>query len=127
VRGRAIAEVEHNLVHVTPAPALGRVISLDDQAARLLKVLGGVSVRGVVATADMAGGSAQAQVDPWRAGLQHSSQPSALGVTSRMPSRCAQSSFMVASEVEKRCARHGPPGLPARPADLGSGRLTEIL
>ena len=51
--GGAIAEVEHDLVNVTPRPALGRVIAFDDWMARLVKVLRGVAVRRVVATADM--------------------------------------------------------------------------
>ena len=38
--------------------------------ARLLKVFGGIAIGGVVATADMTAGSAEAQMDPWRAGLQ---------------------------------------------------------
>jgi hypothetical protein len=45
VRGGAIAEVEHDLVDVTPLPALGRVIAFDDWMARLVKVLGGMAVR----------------------------------------------------------------------------------
>ena len=54
----AIAEVEHNLVHVTPSPAFGWVIAFDDRMARIMKVLRGVAVRRVVATANMAAGSA---------------------------------------------------------------------
>jgi hypothetical protein len=54
----AIAEVEHNLVHVTPSPAFGWVIAFDDRMARIVKVLRGVAVRRVVATANMAAGSA---------------------------------------------------------------------
>jgi len=45
VRGGAIAEVEHDLVDVTPPPAFGRVIAFDDRMARLVKMLGGVTVR----------------------------------------------------------------------------------
>ena len=58
MRGGAIAEVEHDLVEVTPAPAFGRVIAFDDRMARLVKMLGGVAVRRIVATADMAAGPA---------------------------------------------------------------------
>src|ERR1700730_15712984 len=54
----AIAEVEHNLVHVTPSPAFGWVIAFDDRMARIVKVLRGVAVRRIVATANMAAGSA---------------------------------------------------------------------
>ena len=58
VRSGAIAEVEHHLVDVTPPPAFGRVIAFDDWMARLVKVLGGMAVRRIVATADMAAGPA---------------------------------------------------------------------
>ena len=49
MRRGAIAEVEHDLIHVTPSPAFGWVIAFDDRVVRLLKVLGGVAVRLVVA------------------------------------------------------------------------------
>ena len=58
MRGGAIAEIEQDLVDVTPPPALGRVIAFDDGMARLVKMLGGMAVRRVVATADMAAGPA---------------------------------------------------------------------
>ena len=58
MRGGAVAEVEYDLVDVTPSPAFGRVIAFDDWMARLVKVLGGVAVRRIVATADMAAGPA---------------------------------------------------------------------
>ena len=58
MRGGAIAKVEHDLVYVTPPPTFGRVIAFDDRVARLVKMLGGVAVRRVVATADMAAGPA---------------------------------------------------------------------
>ena len=57
VRCGAAAEVEQDLVDVTPPPALRRVIAFDDWMARLVKMLGGVAVRRVVAAADMAAGS----------------------------------------------------------------------
>ena len=44
MRGGAIAEVERDLVDVTPAPAFGRVIAFDDWMARLVKMLRGVAV-----------------------------------------------------------------------------------
>jgi hypothetical protein len=58
VRGGAIAEVEHDLVDVTPPPAFGRVIAFDDWMARLVKMLRGVPVRRIVTAADMAAGPA---------------------------------------------------------------------
>jgi len=70
VRRGAIAEVEHHLVDVTPSPAFRRVIAFDDRMASSVKVLGGVTVRRVVATADMTAGPAEAQMDPWRTDRQ---------------------------------------------------------
>ena len=58
VRGGAVAEVEYDLVDVTPPPAFGRVIAFDDRMARLVKMLRGVAVWRIVATADMAAGPA---------------------------------------------------------------------
>jgi hypothetical protein len=58
VWGGAIAKIEQDLVDVTPPPALGRVIAFDDWMARLAKMLGGVTVWRIVATADMAAGPA---------------------------------------------------------------------
>ena len=54
----AIAEVEDDLVDVTPAPAFGWVIAFDDRMACLVKMLRGVPVRRAVATADIAAGPA---------------------------------------------------------------------
>ncbi len=70
MRCGAIAEVEHDLVNVTPPPAFRRVIALDDRMARPVKVLRRVAVRRVVATADMTAGSAEAQMRPRRADLE---------------------------------------------------------
>src|ERR1700736_2856623 len=70
VRRGAIAKVEHQLVHITPSPALGWVITFNDRMARLMKVLRGVAVRRVVATADMSASPAEPQMRPFRTGLQ---------------------------------------------------------
>ena len=70
MRRGSIAEVKHYLVNVTPAPAFGWVITFDDRVPRLVEMFRGVSVRRVVATADMAAGPAQAQMQPWRPDFQ---------------------------------------------------------
>ena len=70
MRGGAIGEVEHDLVDVTPAPAFGWIIAFDDRVARAMEVLRGVAVRRVVATADMAAGPAETQMDLWRTDFQ---------------------------------------------------------
>jgi len=70
VRRGAVAEVEHNLVDIAPSPALWWVIAFDDRMAGLAVVLCGVTVRRVVAAADMAAGPTQAQMQPSGTDLQ---------------------------------------------------------
>jgi len=101
VRRGAIAEVENNLVHVTPSPAFGWVIAFDDRMARIVKVLRGVAVWRVVATANMAAVRRRRKWTHGEAIFRHSSQPSALGVTSRMASAWVHSSGITVS----RCWR----------------------
>ena len=43
MRCGAIAEVEHRLVNVTPAPAFGRVIAFDDRMTCRMNVCHGVA------------------------------------------------------------------------------------
>src|ERR1700730_4348908 len=70
VRRRAAGEVEHDLVDEAPAPALGRIIALDDRMLGGVEMLGRVLTGRLVATADMAARAADAQVEPGVAGLQ---------------------------------------------------------
>src|SRR5579883_1913237 len=70
VRGHPIAEIEDGLVDIAPAPALRRVIALDDGVTGRLEMLGRVAVRGVVAAADMAAGTAEPEMHPDRAQLE---------------------------------------------------------
>src|ERR1700730_14593580 len=70
VRRGASAEVQNNLVDITPSPAFRRIVALDDRMAGLVKVLGCMTVRRAVAAADMAAGPAEAQMHPRRADLQ---------------------------------------------------------
>src|SRR5579871_5246027 len=67
---RRRVEIEEYLVDIAPAPALGRIIALDDRMARGMKMLGRVPVGRVIAAADMAAGPAQSQVQPRRTALQ---------------------------------------------------------
>src|ERR1700688_1146526 len=64
VRRHAIGKIEHVFVDVAPAPAFGRIVAFDDGMARRMEMLGGVAVRRIVATADMAAGSTKAQMHP---------------------------------------------------------------
>lgn len=70
VRSGAIAEIKHDLIDIAPAPAFGRIVTFDDRMTGRVKVPRGVAMRRVVATADMAASSAEAQMHPWRANLQ---------------------------------------------------------
>src|ERR1051326_2598423 len=67
---RAIGQIEHDLVDVAPAPALGRIIALDHRMAGGVEMFGGVAVGRAVAAAHVPAGSAQPQVHPRRAGLE---------------------------------------------------------
>jgi hypothetical protein len=65
-----LAEIEKNLVHITPPPALRRIIAFDDGVMRGSKVLGGMAAGGFIATSDMAASAAYAQMYPRAAGFQ---------------------------------------------------------
>jgi hypothetical protein len=49
----------HELIHIAPDPALPRLNRADEWMTSVLKVLGGVLVLGIVATADMPAEEAQ--------------------------------------------------------------------
>src|ERR1051325_9003392 len=66
----AIGQIEHDLVDVAPAPALGRIIALDHRMAGGVEMFGGVAVGRAVAAADVPAGAAQPQVHPDRAALE---------------------------------------------------------
>jgi hypothetical protein len=70
MRRRAIAQIEHDLIDIAPAPARGRVVTFDNRVPRRVEVPRRVPVRRVVAAPDMAAGPAQAQMYPRRADLQ---------------------------------------------------------
>src|ERR1043165_36154 len=64
------AQVEHHLVNIAPAPAFGRIVTLDYGMAGPVKMLGGMLAPRLVAEADMATSPADAQVKPLPAQLQ---------------------------------------------------------
>src|SRR3984893_11255956 len=70
LRRGAVGQIEPDLVDVAPAPAFRRVIAFDDRMPGHMKMLGGMTVRRVVATADVPAGPARPQVHPYRARLQ---------------------------------------------------------
>src|SRR6185312_13237145 len=65
LRGDVAAQIEEERIDITPAPAFRRVIAFDDGMLGVMEMLGGVLVLGLVATADMAAGSADAQMQPF--------------------------------------------------------------
>src|SRR5262249_57026136 len=67
LRRRVVAEIERHLVDVAPPPALGRIVALDDRVMRLAIVRRGVTMRRVVAAADVAAAPAEPQMHPGRA------------------------------------------------------------
>src|SRR5260370_2558716 len=69
MRRRAVAQVEHDVVDIAPAPALRRVITFDDRVPCLLEVSRRVPVRRVIAATDMTTAPAQPQMSPRRSDL----------------------------------------------------------
>jgi hypothetical protein len=70
MRGHSVGQIEIDLVDITPAPAFGRVITLDDRVAGRVEMLGRVAIGGIVATPDVAAGATDAQMDPPGPGLE---------------------------------------------------------
>jgi len=70
MRRHPVGEVEIHLVHITPAPSLGRVIALDDGVGGRVEMLGRMAIGRVIATTDMAAGASKAQMHPPRPGLE---------------------------------------------------------
>src|SRR5262245_55560589 len=64
LRGDVTRQIKHHFVHITPAPAFGRIIALDDGMLGAVEMLGGVLVLGRVATTDMAATAAKPQMQP---------------------------------------------------------------
>ena len=70
MRRRAAAKVQTNFIDIAPSPPFRRIVSFDDRMAGRMKMLGGVSIRRVVATANMSAGAAEPQMHPLRTGFQ---------------------------------------------------------
>src|SRR4051812_44196331 len=63
-------QVEHDFVDIAPAPALRRIVALDDRMPGGVKMFGRMLVGRIVAAADMAAAAADPQVQPRAAALQ---------------------------------------------------------
>ena len=70
LRCRPIPEIEGRFVDVAPAPALRRIVALDDRMPGGVEVGGGVPAGRLVAAADMAAGAADPQMQPLASALQ---------------------------------------------------------
>jgi hypothetical protein len=79
VRCRAIRQVKHDFVNVTPAPAFGRIIGFDDRVAGCMKMLRRVAVGRLITATDMTASAADAQMQPRIAQLQAFFAPEGTG------------------------------------------------
>src|SRR5881396_2561542 len=75
VRGGSLARglrrrLESQLIDITPAPVLARLEAAHDRMLGLVKVLGGVTVGGIVAAADVTAFETEPQMHPLVAALQ---------------------------------------------------------
>ena len=57
-------QIDGDLIDVTPAPSFRRVVAFDDRMAGGMEMLGRMAVGRAVATAHMAAGPAQPEVNP---------------------------------------------------------------
>src|ERR1700733_7401128 len=70
MRRLPVRQIEQNFIHVTPAPAFGRIVAFDDRMSGGVEMLGGMLVGRIVAAADMTATAADAQMQPYAAALQ---------------------------------------------------------
>src|SRR4051812_19438968 len=64
MRGLPVRQIEQNFIDIAPAPSLRRIVALDDGMTGGVEMLGGVLVGRIIATADMAAGPADPQMQP---------------------------------------------------------------
>ena len=70
LRRGAVGEIEPYLVDVAPSPSFWRIVAFNDWVSGRMKMLGGVAIRGVVATTYMPAGAAEPQMHPNRSRFQ---------------------------------------------------------
>ena len=70
LRCRVVSQVEEHLVHVTPAPAFGRIITLDDQVTGCVIMTGRMTARRLIATTNVSASPADSEVKPFATGFQ---------------------------------------------------------
>ena len=65
-----VPQIEKHLIRVAPAPALGRIIALDDQMTCRAIMTGCMATRRLIATTNVSAGPADSEVNPHAAGFQ---------------------------------------------------------
>jgi hypothetical protein len=70
LRRGAVGEVEKDLIDIAPSPPFWRIVAFDDRVSGCMKMLSGVAIRRVVATADVTACPTQSQMYPLRTGCQ---------------------------------------------------------
>src|ERR1700722_14620807 len=70
LRCRVVSQVEEHFIHVTPAPALGRIITLDDQVTCRTIMSGCMTPWRLIATTNVSARPANSEVNPFATGFQ---------------------------------------------------------
>src|ERR1700735_3248757 len=70
LRCRVVSQVEEHFIHVAPAPALGRIITLDDQVMRSMIMTGCVATWRLIATTNVSTSPADSEMKPFATGFQ---------------------------------------------------------
>jgi len=70
MRSSPVRQIEGHFINVAPSPAFRWIVAFDDRMPGGVKMLGGVAVRRAITAADMAAGSAEAQVNSSAAASQ---------------------------------------------------------
>ena len=70
LRCRVVSQVEEHFIHVTPAPPLGRIITLDDQMTCRTKMTGCMTTWRLIATTNVTARPADSEVNPFATGFQ---------------------------------------------------------
>jgi len=67
---RVVSQVKEDFVHVTPAPAFGRIITLNDQVTSCMIMMGRMTTWRLIATTNVSASPADSEMNPFAAGFQ---------------------------------------------------------
>jgi hypothetical protein len=70
LRCRVFSQVEEHFIHVAPAPAFGRVITLDNQVMRAVIMTGCMATWRLIATTNVSASPADSEMNPFATGFQ---------------------------------------------------------